>query len=188
VERDANLTRKIGEAARAALSQVFEEWNSEADWTIKRATEARIAAACLVYKPLYWDPWGEASAAIRSRLLPLLPAGSNADATNAGLLVFRPEIVRPIIDSDPTFYRPRNESLLSALRRVSRTGDNGELLGYGARSIDAPGGVPVRIFNDEAKLFASFVSDPSVAEFYAQERLLDIALYIDEDLSFSIGS
>jgi hypothetical protein len=51
-----------------------------------------------------------------------------------------------------------------------------------------PGAVPVRIFNDEAELFAFFMSDPGVAEFHARERLLDIATYIEADVSYSIGS
>jgi len=33
-----------------------------------------------------------------------------------------------------------------------------ELLGYGARSSDAPGAVQIRIFNDEAESFAVFIS------------------------------
>jgi hypothetical protein len=36
VERDPHLVSKIGQAARAAFGKVFEEWNSEADWPIKR--------------------------------------------------------------------------------------------------------------------------------------------------------
>lgn len=188
MERDTNLTRKIGQAARTALGKVFEEWNSKADWAIKRATEAQIAAASLGYKPLYWDPWGEASAPIRSQLRRVLPEGTTVDATDTGLLVFRPDIVRPILDSDSAFYRPHGERVLSSIRNVSHAGDNGELLGYGARSMDAPGAVAVRIFNDEGELFASFRSDPATAEFHARERLLDIATYIDEDLSFSIGA
>ncbi len=109
------------------------------------------------------------------------------DASDAGLLVFRSDVVRPIFDFDPAFYRMRGESDLLVIRHLSRTGDNGELLGYGARSIDTPGAVQIRIFNDEAELFAFFVSDPSVAEFHACERVLDITTYIDEDLSYVIG-
>lgn len=188
MERDANLTRKIGQAARAALGQVFEGWNSKADWAIKRTTEAQIAAASLGYKPLYWDPWGAASAEIRRYLRGALPKGTTVEATHVGLLVFRPEIVRPILDSDPAFYRWRGEDLLAAVRHVSHAGENGELLGYGARSIDAPGAVTISIFDDDAELFASFKSDPAVADYHARERLLDIATYIDADLFYSIGS
>ena len=188
MERDPHLVRKIGQAARAALGKVFEEWNSEVDWAIKRTVEAQIAAASLGYKPLYWDPWGEAaSALIRSRLRIALPSGTIIDANDAGLLVFRRDVVGPILDSDPAFYRPHGEDDLSAVRKVSRIGHNGELLGYGARSIDARGAVPIRIFNDAAELFAFFVSDPRVAEFHARERLLDIATYINDDLSYVIG-
>jgi len=174
VERDPHLVSKIGQAARAAFGKVFEEWHSEVDWPIKRTIEAQIAAASLGYKPLYWDPWGEAaSGLIRSHLRSALPAATIIDASDAGLLVFRRDLVRPILDSDPAFYRPHGEDDLSAIRNLSRTGQNGELLGYGARSLDAQGAVQIRIFNDDAELFAFFASDPRVAEFHARERLLD---------------
>lgn len=187
MERDPHLISEIGQAARAALSQVFEGWNSQTDWPIKRTVEAQIAAASLGYKPLYWDPWGEASAPLRSVLRRVLRTGAIIDASDAGLLIFQPHVIKPILNSDPIFYRPHGESILSAVRETTRSANNGELLGYGARSVDARGVVPVRIFNDEAELFAFFMSDPRVAHFYARERLLDIATYIDADLLYSIG-
>jgi hypothetical protein len=187
VERDPHLVSEIGQAARAAFGEVFEGWNSEVDWPIKRAVEAQIAAASLGYKPLYWDPWGEASASLRSQLRAKLRTGAIIDASDAGLLIFQPDVITPILNSDPTFYRSHGESIISAVRRVTRMRNNGELLGYGARSVDAPGAVPVRIFNDEAALFAFFMSDPDAAEFHARERLLDIATYIEANLSFTIG-
>jgi hypothetical protein len=188
VERDPHLVSEIGKAARAAFGKVFEGWDSEVDWPIKRTIEAQIAAASLGYKPLYWDPWGESSVALRSELRRVLRTGAVVDATDAGLLVFQPDVITPIVNSDTTFYRSHGESVLSAVRRVSRMGNNGELLGYGARSIDAPGSVPVRIFSEEAELFASFMSDPRLANLHARERLLDIATYIEIDLWYSIGS
>lgn len=188
MERDPHLVSEIGQAARSALSKIFEGWDSEADWPIKRTVEAQIAAASLGYKPLYWDPWGEASAPLRSELRRVLRAGAIIDASDAGLLIFQPDVIAPILNSDPTFYRPHGESILSAVRRVTRSANNGELLGYGARSVDSPGAVPVRLFNDEAELFAFFMSDPRVADNYARERLLDIATYLDADLLYSIGS
>ena len=117
MERDPHLVSKIGQAARAAFGKVFEEWNSEVDWPIKRTVEAQIAAASLGYKPLYWDPWGEAaSGLIRSHLRAALPAATIIDASDAGLLVFRRDLVGPILDSDRAFYRPHGEDDLSAIR------------------------------------------------------------------------
>jgi hypothetical protein len=188
VERDLHLVSEIGQAARAAFGKVFEEWNSEADWPIKRTVEAQIAAASLGYKPLYWDPWGEAaSAALRPLLQRVLAPGTVIDANDAGLLIFQPEIVRPLLDSDPAFYRPQGEGILEAVINVCRIGFNGELLGYGARSFDAVAAVPVRIFNEDGDLFTLFMSDPRVAEFHARERLLDVATYIHADLNYIIG-
>ncbi|MFL6518731.1 MAG: hypothetical protein ACJ8NS_00765 [Chthoniobacterales bacterium] len=188
MERDLHLISEIGQAAREAFGKVFEEWNSEADWPIKRAVEAQIAAASLGYKPLYWDPWGEeASARLRFQLRRGLPAGTIIGTNNAGLAVFQESTVRPILDSDPAFYRPSGESDLPAVLLVSRAGFNGELLGYGARSFDTPGVVPVRIVDDDGELFASFMSAPGVAERHARERLLDIATYTGADLIYTIG-
>jgi hypothetical protein len=76
VERDVHLISEIGQAARAAFGKVFEEWDSEVDWPIKRAVEAQIAAASLGYKPLYWDPWGEVSVLLRSQLRRVLSTGT----------------------------------------------------------------------------------------------------------------
>ena len=188
MERDPHLVGEIGQATRAAFSQVFEGWDSEVDWPIKRTIEAQIAAASLGYKPLYWDPWGEAaSAALRSQLRRALPSGTTIGANDAGLVVFQLHAVRPILESAPAFYRPHGERALAAVLNVSRAGLNGELLGYGARSFDTPGAVPVRIFNDDDELFAFFMSDPRSGEFYARERLLDISTYIEADLNYRIG-
>src|SRR5205085_209584 len=92
------------------------------------------------------------------------------------------------ISSGP-FWIPTRPSIALTARTTcqpsatsARTGQNGELLGYGARSLDAQGAVQIRIFNDDADLFAFFASDPRVAEFHARERLLDIATYLDDDL------
>ena len=75
MERDPYLVSEIGQAARAALGKVFEGWNSEVDWAIKRTIEAQIAAASLGYKPLFWDPWGAAaSALVRAQLRAALPS------------------------------------------------------------------------------------------------------------------
>jgi hypothetical protein len=123
VERDPHLVNKIGQAARAAFAKVFEEWNSEADWPIKRTVEAQIAAASLGYKPLYWDPWGEPAAGlIRSHLRSALPAATITDASDAGLLVFRRDLVGRILDSDPTFYRSHGEDDSSAVRNQPHRG------------------------------------------------------------------
>ena len=104
MERDLHLVSEIGQAARAAFGKVFEGWDSEVDWQIKRTVEAQIAAASLGYKPLYWDPWGEVSAALRQELRRVLRIGAIVDAIDAGLLVFQPDVITPILNSDPTRF------------------------------------------------------------------------------------
>lgn len=188
MERDLHLVSEIGQAARSAFEKVFEGWDTEADWPIKRTVEAQIAAACLGYKPLYWDPWGEeASVLLRFELARALETAATIDASADGLLIFQPDVVGPILESDRDFYRPHQENVLTAVRRITGARDNGDLLGYGGRSVNASGAVRVRIFDDNANLFASFVSLPQVAAFYARERLLDIATLTGVDLSYSIN-
>ena len=187
MERDLHLVREIGEAARAGFREVFEGWDSEAYWPVNRTVEAQIAAASLGYKPLYWDPWGRNSARLCAELRRVISADAVADASDVGLVVFQPNVVMPILEADPVFYRPHGESILTAVRRVCRTRQNGELLGYGVRSADTARAVPVRILDGQADLFARFMSDPRVAEDHARERLLDIATYIDADLLYLIG-
>jgi hypothetical protein len=188
VERDLHLVREIGEAARAGFRKVFEEWDSEAYWPVNRTFEAQIAAASLGYKPLYWDPWGQDSARLCAELRQVISADAVVDASDVGLVIFRPNVITPIREADLAFYQPHGESVLTAVRRVCRTRQNGELLGYGVRSADTAGAMPVRILNDQADLFARFMSNPRRAEDYARERLLDIATYIDADLMYLIGS
>jgi hypothetical protein len=188
VERDLHLVSEIGQAAREAFGKVFEGWHTEADWPIKRTVEAQIAAASLGYKPLYWDPWArKPPLAFAFNCDVCYPPARSLVPTMPVSRSFRNRPSVPFLNSDPAFYRPSGESDLSAVLLVSRAGFNGELLGYGARSFDTPGVVPVHIFDDDGELFASFMSAPGVAERHARERLLDIATYTGADLIYTIG-
>ena len=104
----------------------------------------------------------------------------------SGLVIYRPEVVRPILDSDPEFYRPNREDDLAAIERVCASGDNGELLGYGARNWWHPQGAKVTITNAEQVIFVFFVSDPVRAEDFAMERLLDIFTYTGESMTYTV--
>ena len=165
------FVRGHGEAARGS--------EARAEGAIQVASTGQVAAAALGRKPLYFDPWSPAqSAALAMRLRRTLPRGTVVHVDeSSGLYVFRPEAVRPILDADPAFYRPQGESDIEAIVRASLAGENGDLLGYGARNWAVPQGAKVTILDRAETLFVFFVSDPDRAEFWAAERLRDIIDY-----------
>lgn len=181
--RDRALARGIGGAAKGSFREVLgEDWGGSGvhphERAVQAAVEAQIAAASLGHKPLYYDPWAsELSEAVAASLSAKLPAGAEAHATEAGLLVFRPEAIRPILDADSAFYRPHGEDDLSAIVRVSLDGNNGELLGYGARNWSEPQGARVTITTPDAIIYMWFVSQPELATRFAAERAADIEAY-----------
>ena len=105
----------------------------------------------------------------------------------SGLVVFRPEKVRIILDADSEFYRPNGEDDVTAIDRVCASGNNGELLGYGARNWFEPHGARVTITGPDGVLFMFFVSNPRDALYFARERLRDIASYTLLPLEYDIS-
>jgi hypothetical protein len=91
------------------------------------------------------------------------------------LFIYRPEAVRPILDSDPDFYLHAGESEIASIARVSESSENGELLGYGARHIAVRPCFDVRIYLGESLLLYFFVSSPDeeTAARIANERTKD---------------
>ena len=53
-----------------------------------------------------------------------------ARAAEEGLFVYRPAIIHSIRQTDPIFYRLADDTEFGKIRRLSRLGENGELLGY----------------------------------------------------------
>ena len=91
--------------------------------------------------------------------------------------------MRPILDSDHGFYRPNDKTD----ERVCASGNNGELLGYGARNWFEPHGARVTITGSDGILFMFFVSNPHDALHFARERLRDIASYTLLPLEYDIS-
>ncbi|MEA3209615.1 MAG: hypothetical protein QOE70_2672 [Chthoniobacter sp.] len=106
--------------------------------------------------------------------------------SSAGLLIYRPNIVRPILDSDAAFYRPNGEHDFAAITRVAAAGEQGELLGYGARNYFEPQGALVTITTESGIIYMFFVSNPDMAEAFARERALDIQDYTAAPVNVSI--
>ena len=149
--------------------------------------EAQIAASSLGHKPLFFEPIiaGDGQALARA-IRPIVPLGVEVHSLNSGIVVFRPESIQPILDCDRQFYRPNGEPDLAAIDRVCAAGENGELLGYGARNWAVPHGVRVTIRDFDRIVFMFFVSEPARAEHFARERLKDIATYTDQRLRYAI--
>jgi hypothetical protein len=180
--RDPEQTRRLGETARGAFREVFARWDGQGvpadERALNQAVEAQVAAASQGHKPLYFDPWGrEAASQLAEALRGKLAPGTEVHASGENLLIFQPAAVRLILDSDPAFYRPNGEDDLAAIARVSEMGENGELLGYGARNPSIAAGAKVTISNAEGYTQVFFVSNPAEAPRWAAERAADIEAY-----------
>ena len=192
IRADRADARRIGAAARIGFQAVYEGWQgfgiSRDDVATQTAVEAQIAASCLGHKPLYFAPWAPQLAAdLVGILRRVLPAGASVENIPSGLVVFRREVVRPILDSDHGFYRPNDKTDLAEIERVCANGNNGELLGYGVRNWFEPHGARVTITGSDGILFMFFVSNPHDALHFARERLRDIASYTLLPLEYDIS-
>jgi len=187
VDRDVAESRRIAGAAQAAFRTVFTGWDSAPDSCVERAIPAQIAAAALGYKPLYWDPWNQTASRRLARLIrPSLPEAAQIRAAPEGLFVFRTAVVGPILDADPPLYRPWEEPIWPAIRRATRLGINGDLLGYGAPSLLTSNSARVTIRGDRGVIFVYFVSRPEVAARFADERAADLTAVLDETIEVFI--
>ncbi len=136
---------------------------------------------------MYFDPWVPRLAGELAVILGrVLPTGVLVKNLPSSLVIFRREKVRAILDSDPVFYRPYGEDDLGAIERVCASGNNGELLGYGARNWFEPHGARVIIRNFDRVVSMFFVSNPADAEHFARERLSDLATYTGEKMRYAI--
>jgi len=187
VDRDVPESRRLAAAAKAAFRTVFDGWDTAPDSGVERAIPAQIAAAALGYKPLYWDPWDEGASGSLARLIrPSLPPGAQVRAAPEGLFVFRPDVVSAILDSDPSFYRPAGEAVFPAGRRATRMQMNGELLGYGARTLRTVGAARATIRGNRGDILVHFVSLPKLAIRSAEARAEDLTTVLADVIEIVI--
>ena len=105
---------------------------------------------------------------------------------DSGIAIFRPERIHSIFETDPGFYRTPGGDLMATINGLCACGDNGALLGYGARNWSVPPGVRVIIRDRQRLLFMFFVSHPAEASRFARERLMDIASYTGQQFYYEI--
>jgi hypothetical protein len=181
-EDSGSVGRRAALAVRAASQDVLPQWTTPKGGgtpgdVSDRSIEAQIAAAVEGRKPLYYEPWGdkELSDQLAASYRNVLSEAVNIRSRNGTIYVYRDEAVSPILDDDPAFYRPNGEDDFEAIVRVSERSENGELLGYGARSIMERPGHEVRIFKGERLLLYYFVSSPDRAKAmkFANDRSVD---------------
>lgn len=77
------------------------------------------------------------------------------------LYAYRPEVIQPIIARAPDAYP--GADLFEKIQHATLAGENGELLGYGARSMLEPGTVLVQVVDDAGRDVFSFRSLPENA-------------------------
>ena len=120
VGRDLHQSRSIAAAGRAVGRLVLSGWETALRGRIAQGIGAQIAAAALGHKPLYFDPWPETEAREFVRLIrPDLPAGVRCEAGAEGLFIFRTEVIRTIVVSDPAFYGRPDADFLPMMRRLT---------------------------------------------------------------------
>lgn len=188
-------SRTTAELVRAASRDVYSGWSVPAGdgdpgESQQRAVEAQIVAAAEGRKPLYFDPWGEMfSEAFAEAYRKVLPSDVTVEARGGMLFVYKEDVVRVILESDPDFYLQNGETILESIARVSAAGENGELLGYGARSMMERPAHEVKIYKGVHLMLYFFVSAPGYKEaaFCANERALDFSRAFGwEDVRYEI--
>jgi hypothetical protein len=147
---------------------------------------AEIAAVAGGRKPLYHELLAAEEARSAAGLGGGLPGGAVTAEREGHLVIYQPDMVRQILDSDPVFYRPNGESDAEAVWRAVRADENGELMGYGARTRTAPGSVRVRLFTADGHLISGFSAPGAAAELFARERALDYAERLDAPVRYLI--
>jgi len=132
---------------------------------------ASISAVADGRKALYHEQWGtELGADLARKLWDLKLPNVEVQLRHGHLYVYNPDAAQAIIDADPAAYP--GETLADKIQKASIAGTNGDLLGYGARTMLEPGRVLVQIFEGDTPVFG-FFSLPDVAEKFADARTLD---------------
>ncbi len=170
-ESPATDSGRTAESVRTASRSVLPGWtvpegDSAPGSVAERAIEAQIAAAVTGRKPLYFETWGEGICDVFANAYrKVLPSDVVVEARDGMLFIYRPDAIIPIINSDLQFYRPHGETVLDSIARISKDGRNGELLGYGAKSILDRPAYKVEIYkgNDLALYFFTSSPDETVA-------------------------
>jgi SPP1 gp7 family putative phage head morphogenesis protein len=147
---------------------------------------AEIAAVAGGRKPLYHELLGTEAARDAARIGRKLPGTTVAAEREGHLIIYRPEVVKRILDSDTAFYRPNGENDEAAIWRAVMNDEQGELMGYGARTLFDPQTVSIRLFTGDGHLIAGFRAPRDAAEILANDRGLDYARQLGRSVRYLI--
>ena len=149
------------------------------------ATELQAVAGGT--KPLYHAEFSDPANAeqLAAALRPVLPPHMEVAATDGHVFAFDPETVRAITTADPQFYG--DGTVLEQIQRVTATEENGELLGYGARSWSEPGAVRLLVKNAAGKTITGFYTRPGLARIYGDAAVRDLGETLGEKLTWKLG-
>ena len=181
-----NNPRSIGPAAEAIFRDVrSRDTGKPLDASDALSGGAALSAVAAGRKPLYHEEWGqELGADLARRLWGLnLPGVQITLADDGHLFAYRPEIIQAIIDADPAAYP--GPTLFAKIHEATLAGDNGELLGYGARSMLDANIVLVEIMDGETTVFG-FYSRAAGADQIAAQRTLDFSQAYGRAFSYEI--
>jgi len=191
-DSDPALARRAGRAGQRLLRSVYRGLHSEGDAPSAEAINgAEIAAAAAGTKPLFHEQLVGDLARIARALSAKLPPGAvaaripGAPGEADHLVVYRPEAIARVFDSDPAFYRPNGEDDAAALRLAIENHSLGELLGYGQRTHFDPGAVRVEFLVGQ-HIFAAFLTRPELAADLARSRVAEYASFLEKKVRFEI--
>ena len=137
-----------------------------------------------------WETCGGSSGcgltkALAEELRPTLPPGVEIEADATGhLIVYRPDVVKLVTDSDPAFYG--HGDIHDIIWHCVHSEQMGGLLGYGALTLNELGSVPVYLLDPKKNIVAGFHTPIATAEKYAEARALDYARYTGKEITFKI--
>jgi hypothetical protein len=185
-DRDS-LAKRIGSDVEA----IFGDIRSRDDGAplpagIPQEAGAAISAVASGRKPLYHEQWGpDPSSDLVRRLWGILPGAVKTVMEDGHLYVYRPELAQAVIDADPANYPGLN--LFDKIRRATLSGENGDLLGYGARSIFGPDRVKVNIIGPTGDVVFGFYSTRANAESSGLARAEDFHAAFDQPFSYEVS-
>lgn len=147
---------------------------------------AHLSAVVSGRKPLYHEQWGEPTASqLADSLRRIVPPGVDVRAEAGHLYIYRPDIIDRVISQDPNSYP--GATLADRIHRASVAGDNGILLGYGAKSMFAEGSVLVQVFDAQGKTVTSFRSMPQAAHESGAERAKDFIEFFGRPFHYRVA-
>lgn len=185
-DREPADPRAVAQAGRRIFADVrSRDTGTPLDPGTAQEGGAHLAAVATGRKPLYHDQWGdELGSDLFRRLTSTLPPNVEVVFKDGHLYAYRPEVIQEIIARDPQSYP--GADLFEKIHDATLAGENGELLGYGARSMAEPGTVRVSVLDAEEHVVFGFRSRPEAAEAAGLERARDFVDAYGREFSYQI--